>query len=39
MKKVLRRYDVPIIAAVSVLGAVTVLYADGARLATPRLVK
>jgi PIN like domain len=39
MKKVLRRYDVPIIAAVSVLGTVSVLYADAQRLPSPRPVK
>jgi predicted nuclease of predicted toxin-antitoxin system len=39
MKKVLRRYKVPLIAAVSVLGAVSVLYAEGERLPSPRLVK
>jgi hypothetical protein len=39
MKTALRRWDVPLIAAVSVDGGVSVLYADGARLLRPRTVK
>lgn len=39
MKKVLRRCELPLIAVVSVEGLVSVLYADGERLAKPRAVK
>lgn len=37
--KVLRRWDVPIVATVTALGGVSVLYADGMRLHPARLVK
>jgi hypothetical protein len=39
MKKVLRRWEVPIIATVSIDGAVAVLFANGSRLDRPRSVK
>jgi len=39
MKKVLRRWNLPLIAVVSVEGLVSLLYAAGERLAKPRAVK
>jgi hypothetical protein len=39
MTKVLHRWDVPIIATVTAVGGVSVLYANGARLRSPKLVK
>lgn len=39
MTKVLRRWDLPIIATVTAVGGISVLYANGARLRSPRLVK
>jgi hypothetical protein len=39
MKTVLRRCELPLIATVSVEGCVSVLYANGERLARPRAVK
>jgi hypothetical protein len=39
MMKVLRRWDLPIIATVTAVGGVSVLYANGERLHPARLVK
>ena len=39
MTKVLRRWDVPIVATVTAAGEVSVLYANGVRLQPSRLVK
>jgi hypothetical protein len=39
MRRVLRRWDVPIVATVTATGGVSVLYADGMRLKPARLVK
>ncbi len=39
MKKALRRWDVPMIGTVSIDGAVSMLYIDGARLRQARRVK
>jgi hypothetical protein len=39
MTKVLRRWDVPIVATVTALGGVSVLYANGVRLQPAKLVK
>jgi len=39
MAKVLRRWDVPIVATITALGGVSVLYAGGMRLHPARLVK
>jgi hypothetical protein len=39
MKKVLRRWDLPIVATVTALAGVSVLYANGERLHPARFVK